>query len=135
MIGYGAVLSLNLFSGKWWYTNIFTNSNIQVSHTFTIIGLIAESTLKLIHYTRSKIFGNLILEMKVLPNLVLFLNTICNLQQLRMFFNDFFNLVLVCKDTEPRYGSTVMELFNLLSSWSWDWTLPPRVMIRLLQYL
>ena len=41
-----------------------------------------------------------------MPNLVLFLNTICNLQQLRMFFNDFFNLVLVCKDIEPRYGRT-----------------------------
>ena len=37
---------------------------------------------------------------------MLFLNTICNLQQLRMFFNNFLNLVLVCKDTEPRYGKT-----------------------------
>ena len=106
MIGYGTVLSLTLFSGKWWYTNSFTNSDIHVCHTSTIIRLTAESTLKLIHYTRSKIFGNLILEMKVLPNLVLFLNTICNLQQLRMFFNDFFNLVLVCKDIELRYGRT-----------------------------
>ena len=30
----------------------------------------------------------------------------CNLQQLRMFFSDFFNLVLVCEDIEPRYGRT-----------------------------
>ena len=37
---------------------MFTNSNIQVSHTFTIIGLIADSTLKLINNTRSKIFRN-----------------------------------------------------------------------------
>ena len=44
---------------------MFTSSNIQVSHTFTIIGLIAESTLKVINDTRSKIFGNLILERKV----------------------------------------------------------------------
>ena len=88
---------------KWWYTNTFTNSNIQVSHTFTIIGHIAESTLKFINNTRSKIFGNLILEMKVF---VLFSNTICNLQQLRMHFNDFFNLVLFCKDIEPKYGRT-----------------------------
>ena len=63
--GYGALPSLNLFPGKWWYTNMFTNPNIQVSHTFTIIGLIAESTLKLTHDTKSKIFGNLILKMKV----------------------------------------------------------------------
>ena len=46
MIGYGAVLRLNLFSRKWWYTNMFTSSNIQVSHTFTMIGLVVESTLK-----------------------------------------------------------------------------------------
>ena len=62
MIGYGAVLRLNLLSGKWWYTNMFTSSNIQVSHAFTIIGLIAESTMKFINDYRSKIFGNLILE-------------------------------------------------------------------------
>ena len=37
---------------------MFTNSNIQVSHAFTIIGLIADSTLKFINDTRSKIFGN-----------------------------------------------------------------------------
>ena len=44
---------------------MFTNSNIQVSHTFTIIGLIAESTLKFINDTRSKIYGNPIFEMEV----------------------------------------------------------------------
>ena len=37
------------------------NSNIQVSHTFIIIGLIAESTLKFINDSRTKILGNLIL--------------------------------------------------------------------------
>ena len=41
---------------------MFTSSNIQVSHAFTIIGLIAESTMKFINDYRSKIFGNLILE-------------------------------------------------------------------------
>ena len=44
---------------------MFTNSNLQVSHTFTIIGLIVESRLKFINDTRNKIFGNPILEMKV----------------------------------------------------------------------
>ena len=47
MICYGVVLRFNLFFGKQWYTNIFTNSYIQVSHSFTIIGLIAECTLGL----------------------------------------------------------------------------------------
>ena len=41
---------------------MFTSSNIQVSHAFTILGLIAESTMKFINDCRSKIFGNLILE-------------------------------------------------------------------------
>ena len=63
VIGYRAVLKLNLFFGKCWSTNMFTNSYIRVSNT--IIGLIAESTLKLINDTRSKIFGNPIMEMEV----------------------------------------------------------------------
>ena len=65
---------------------MFTNSFIEVSHTFTIVGLIAESTMKLINDTRNESFGNPIFEMKVV--LVLFINTMCNLQQLRMFVND-----------------------------------------------
>ena len=44
---------------------MFTNSNIKVSHTFTTIALFAESTSKFINDTRSKIFGNLILEINV----------------------------------------------------------------------
>ena len=44
---------------------MFTNFNIQVSHTFTMIGLIAEFTLKFMSDIRSKTFGNPILEMKV----------------------------------------------------------------------
>ena len=65
MIDYGPVLRFNLLFGEWSYTNMFTNSNIQVSQIFTIIGLFAESTLKLKNETRSKIFGNPIPEMKV----------------------------------------------------------------------
>ena len=44
---------------------MFTNSNIHVSHTFTVVGLIAESTFKFINDTRRKIFGSPLLEMKV----------------------------------------------------------------------
>ena len=106
MIGYGAVLRLNLLSAKWWYTSIFTNSNIQVSHTFTIIGLITESTLKFINNTRSKIFGNLILEMKVVAWSSLIPKHYLQLTTIKNVFNDFFNLVLVCKDIKPRYGRT-----------------------------
>ena len=43
---------------------MFTISYMQVSHTFTIIGLIADSTLKIINDIRNKIFGNSIFEMK-----------------------------------------------------------------------
>ena len=68
MIGYGIVLRLNLFFDKWRYNNMITNSTIQVSHTFTIIGLIAESTLKFVYDTRS---GNPILEIKVVAQSVL----------------------------------------------------------------
>ena len=60
-----AVLKLNMFFGKWWYTNMFTNSYTQVFHTFTIIGLIAEFTLKLRKDIRSRIPENSIFETKV----------------------------------------------------------------------
>ena len=43
---------------------MFTNSFIQMSHTFTIVGRITESTLKPINDTGSKIFENEIFEMK-----------------------------------------------------------------------
>ena len=73
--------------------------------------LTAESILKLINNTRTKIFGNLIFEMKVVPYYGLFLNTICILRKLRMCFNDFFNLILLCKDIESRYGRTRARSF------------------------
>ena len=59
MIGYGAALRLKLFFCKWWYTNLFTNSYIQVSQTLTKIRLIPKPTVKLINNIKSKIFGNL----------------------------------------------------------------------------
>ena len=70
---------------------MFTYSYINFFHTFTITTLIAELTVKLIKDTRSKT-----LNYTALSNLVLFLKLICN----------FFNLVLVCKNTEPTYGRT-----------------------------
>ena len=56
---------LNLLFGKWWYTDMFTNSYIQVSYTLTIIGLIAESSMKKVNDIKSKLFWNPIFEMKV----------------------------------------------------------------------
>ena len=86
---------------------MFTNSYIQVSNTFTIIGPIAESTLKLINDIRSKVFENPVFEMKVVTlSLFLTSNSVCNLKQVRMFFSDFFNIFLVYKDIKPRYGRT-----------------------------
>ena len=75
-----------------------------MSQTFTIIWLIVESTLKFMNNTRSK--GVWSLKWKLFPTMVLFISTICNLQQFRMFFNDFFYLVLGRKGIEPRYGRT-----------------------------
>ena len=43
---------------------------------------------------------------------ILFLNLICNLQQLRIFYNDFFNLVLVFKDTEGLGQEVSLQLFE-----------------------
>ena len=43
---------------------MITNSYIQVSNTFTIIGLNADSTMKLINDTRRKVFGIPIFEIK-----------------------------------------------------------------------
>ena len=44
---------------------MFTNSYIQMSHRFLMIGLIAESTMKLLGDIGSKIFWDPIFEMKV----------------------------------------------------------------------
>ena len=71
MIVHGGVLRLNLLFGKWWYTNMFTNSNIQVSHTFIIIRLIAESILKFITTPEVRSLGIRSLKWKLLPNLAL----------------------------------------------------------------
>ena len=54
---------------------MFTYCYSQVSHAFAIIGLVAESTLKLIHDTTIKIFGNVIFEMKVVTQSGIILNT------------------------------------------------------------
>ena len=85
---------------------MFTNSNMQVSHKFTIVGLIAESTLKFINDTRTKIFGNMILEMKFIAQSSLILKHYLQFTTIKFFFNGILNLVLVCKDIEPRYGRT-----------------------------
>ena len=52
---------------------MFANSNIQVPHAFTIIGLIVESKLKFVNDTRCHIFGNPMLEMNAvaLPRIIL----------------------------------------------------------------
>ena len=62
---YRAVLRLNLFFGKF-FTNMLTSSYIQVSNTFSIIGLIAESILKFINDIRIKIFRNSIRSLGII---------------------------------------------------------------------
>ena len=48
-----------LFFCKWCYTNLMTNSRIQMSQTLTKIEIIAKPTVKLVNNTKSKIFWNL----------------------------------------------------------------------------
>lgn len=53
--------------------------------------------------------------MQLLSNLVLLLHTIRILQQLRMLFNDFLNLALVCNDIESSMkGLGQVASFQLL---------------------
>ena len=60
------------------------------------------------------------LKWKFLRNMVLFLNNICYLQQQTMFFNDFLNFFLVCKDIEPRCGRTrARGFFSTVRVVSW----------------
>ena len=84
---------------------MFTNSHNQVSYLFTIIGLIAESILNLINDTKSKIFGNPVFEMKVVPNLALFLNTTWDLT----YFN------LLKNSQKPLIPSVILVNNNLTS--------------------
>ena len=77
---------------------MFTNSNIRVSYTFTVIALIAESTLKFINKIISKIFGNLILEMNVVVQSGLIFEHYLQFTTVKDVFNDFINLVLVCNE-------------------------------------
>ena len=116
MLGYRTVLRLTCFLVR---GDIYVNNSyIQVSNTFTIIGLIAESTLKILNNTKSKIFRNLIFEMKVVSYSGLIFKHFMHFTINMNVFNDLFILVLVCKDIEPRFGrtrgffSTVKIVFN-----------------------
>ena len=110
MIASSTTLGLNFLLSQWWDPDMFSNSYIKVSYAFTIIGLIAEPTLKFIDDTRCKSLGNTIFKTKSFCWFVLTLSKICNLQQLRMPLRDFFNLVLVCNNG-PRQGRTKNKVF------------------------
>ena len=92
MIAQGAVLSLKFLFGKLWYTNVFTNSYIQVFHPFTKIGLTEESTQKLVNGTQSKIFGNEFFEMKVDTYSGLICKYYMQFTTIKHIFNDFLQL-------------------------------------------
>ena len=111
MIANSTTLRFNFLPSQWWYSDMLSNSYIKVSYAFTIIEFIAESTLKFISDTRCKFLGIWSLKRKAFANLFWLLNTICNLQQLRMSLRDFLNLVLVCNDNGPRYGRTKNKVF------------------------
>ena len=53
MIANSTTLRLNFLLSQWWDSDMLSNPHIEVSYTFTIIGFIAESTLKFINDTSS----------------------------------------------------------------------------------
>ena len=66
-----------------------------------MIILVKKKKKKLSQMLLSKSYEIQRVKMKVLFfSLFLFLNTICILQQFKMFLNNFFNLVLLCEDNE-----------------------------------
>ena len=77
-----------------------------VSHIFTIIGLIAWSTLKFISNTRSKIVENPILEMKVFAQSGLIFKHYLQFTTIKNVHH------YVCKNIEPRHNFTQLHLMN-----------------------
>ena len=63
MIANSTTLKLNFLSSQRWDFDILSNPYIKVSYAFTIIGFIAESTLKFINDTRCKFLVNTIFKM------------------------------------------------------------------------
>ena len=51
MVTNSTTLGLNFLLRQWWDPDMFSNAYIKVSYAFTIIGFIAESTLKFIDDT------------------------------------------------------------------------------------
>ena len=90
MIANSTALVLNYLLSQRWDSDMLFNYYSKVSYTFTIMGYTVESTLKFIDDTKCKFLENTIFKTK---NLCYFffslLNTICNLQQLRILFRDF----------------------------------------------
>ena len=85
-------------------TIVTVNCLIQLQ--VTIIALIAGSTWKLKSDTGKKYLRMTSLNQKVYYNYVLFLNTMHNLKELSLVFNDLFNSVMACKDIRLMYGIT-----------------------------
>ena len=64
MFSNSTTLRLNFLLSQWLDSDMLSNSYIKVSYTFTIIGFIAESTVKFINDTRCKFFWNAIFKTK-----------------------------------------------------------------------
>ena len=87
-----------------WYPNMFSRLHFQVypSHR-------NRKNCTLYLDTKSK--GKQSLNRKTLVSFLWLLKTIWSLQQFKMPLKDFLNLVLVCKETSPRYGSDKIKVF------------------------
>ena len=109
MIANSTTLRFNFLPSQRWYSDMLSNSYIKLSYAFTIIWFIAHWNLQTTPDVSS--LGIRSLKRKAFANLFWLLNTIYNLQQLIMTLTDFLNLVLVCNDNRPRYGSTKNKVF------------------------
>ena len=76
-----------------------------------IIGLIADTILKFINYSRYKIFGYRFFKSERNKTGLTYLKVFFSLQQFKTQLNACCNLVLVCKDIIPKYGRTRSKHF------------------------
>ena len=91
--------------------NMFSRPSFQTSIRLTVIRRIAPSALIFIIHSRHKLEGKRSLNWKTLASFLWLLKTTWSLQKFKMPLKDFLNLVFVCKEISPRYGSDIIKVF------------------------
>ena len=131
MIANSTTLRLTFPLSQWWYSDKLPNFYIKVSYTCTIIGFIAESTLKFINDTRYKFFGMRSLKQKVFANFFWLLKALCSLQEsviysisvrhLNVRSGEHIRILLLTKKkVKPKGGAVSDHLFLCNNSTSFE---------------